>query len=542
MVTIDFDILIVGSGPSGVMAAEGSLSSGLRVGMLDTGYVSSFSPVPALPFAELRHEAIVHDALLQETQVKAAIETGAHLTPFRAHTVQETSLRLPIHSADFFPLQSLAKGGLSASWGAAAFTYTSTELQKMGLGDLAPYYERVAEKIGISGPQESHICAIQNKQTALHRDDNTQKIWDRYHKQSNWFKDKGLYLETASLAALSEAHADRSAHAYHDTDFWNNPGNSVFRAEFWVDSLVARYNNFYYLPKRLVLKFTVDPLSTIVTVIFTDLSTGRQSSLTARKLLLCAGAINSYRLAATSLGHIGQKNPLLCNPYRLISLINGPMLGKKGSDKRHSLAQLFALFHTGTGVKDLLSLQFYSYRSLFLYRLIAQTPLPSWAARWWWRTLVESLLIVGVHYPAEMTRHNWLCLQKAAESTEILPPLSIEYKKMALPMPIKLLYLLSKLACFPLALINSEPGSSIHYAGTLPMVDRSKLSSALSDFSSALTTEVENAALSICPNVHVLDGSPWRFLPAKGLTLTLMANSLRLSEKIAFSLKEKGFK
>jgi hypothetical protein len=540
-VTIDFDILIVGSGPSGVMAAEGSLPSGLRVGMIDTGYVSRLSPPPALPFTDLRNEAVVQDALLQEAQVKAVMKTGTHLTPFRAHTVQETMDRLPIHSPDFFPLQSLAKGGLSASWGAASFTYTRTELQKMGLHDLAPYYERVAQKIGISGPQESLICAIQQKQAALQIDDNAKKIWHRYNKKSSWFKDQGLHLETASLAALSQARDDRGAHPYHDTDFWNNPGNSVFRADFWIDSLVARYDNFYYLPKRLVLKFKTDRLSGMVTVIFTDLSTGRQSSLTARKLMLCAGAINSYRLAATSLGHIGQKNPLLCNPYRLISLINGPMLGKKGTEKRHSLAQLFALFRSGTGEKELLSLQFYSYRSLFLYRLITQTPLPTWAARWWWRTLVESLVIVGVHYPAEMTRHNWLCLKKAGESTETLPPLSIEYKKIALPMPLKLFYLLSRLHCFPMGLINSEPGGSIHYAGTLPMVDRSKLSSALPDFSSALTTEAENAALSLCANVHVLDSSPWRFLPAKGLTLTLMANSLRLAEKIAFTLKEKGF-
>jgi hypothetical protein len=540
-VTIDFDILIVGSGPSGVMAAEGSIPTGLRIGMIDAGYVSELSPAPAVPFAKLRNTPVVQQALFREVRSKSPTKSGTQLTPFRAHTIHEADQRLPIHSADFFPLQSLAKGGLSVAWGAASFTYTPDELEKMGLGDLRPYYEKVAVKIGISGPVESPICAIQKKQPMLDIDDNAKKIWKGYQRKSGWFQSRGLHLEPASLAALSQAHGDRMPHPYHDTDFWNNPGNSVFRADFWVDRLISRHDNFSYLPNRLVLKFETDRLSKIVTVIFTDLSTGQQSFLKTKKLLLCAGAINSYRIAATSLGHVAQKNPMLCNPYRLISLINGPMLGKMGREKRHSLAQLFGLFMPEASA-DPLSLQFYSYRSLFLYRLIVQTPLPTWAARWWWRTLVESLVIVGVHYPATLKAGNWLQLEKSVTSTQALPPLSIGCKKTDVPMPFKLLRLLMGLRCLPLGMINSEPGGSIHYAGTLPMLDKSKaLLSSIPGFSSAITTDIRDAALSTCPNVHVLDSSPWRFLPAKGLTLTLMANSLRLSEQIANTLKQQGF-
>ena len=177
--TIDFDILIVGSGPSGVMAAEGSLPTGLRVGMIDAGYTSALCAAPDLPFAQLRNAPIVQASLLKEAQAKAAMKTGTHLTPFRAHTTLGTQERLPIESSEFFPLQSLAKGGLSAGWGAASFTYTASELQKMGLPDLKPHYEKVAEKIGISGPAQSAICAIQKKQPALHIDDNATTIWTR---------------------------------------------------------------------------------------------------------------------------------------------------------------------------------------------------------------------------------------------------------------------------------------------------------------------------------------------------------------------------
>ncbi|MEY3183281.1 MAG: hypothetical protein RLZ35_1266 [Pseudomonadota bacterium] len=533
----DFDILIVGSGPSGVMAAEGSLPTGLRVGMLDAGYVSDLEPLPSVPFATLKQSPAMQATLLQQAgTTKAVMKTGAHLTPFRAHTIRDTQDRLPIDSTDFFPLQSLAKGGLSVAWGAATFTYTDAELKKMGLEPLASYYEKVAKKIGLSGPVSSPICAVQDKQVPLHMDDNAKKIWQHYDKNRPWFKRKGFYLEPATIAALSEPYDDREPHPHYDTDFWNNPGNSVFRADFWVDKLIARYPGFRYLPNRLVQRFTVDKKTGLVTVLFVDLKTGQSSALTAKKLLLCAGAINSYRIAALSLGHIRQKNPLLCNPYQMMSFIHLPMLGRKAGDKRYSLAQLFALFQPDPQ-KEPLSLQFYSYRSLLLYRLIEQTPLPTWAARLWWRALVESMVIVGVHYPTDFQPDNWIQVNSPSTPTGALATLSIGYKKSRLPMPLTLSRLLLGLRCVPMTMVNAEPGGSIHYAGTLPMVHSAQIGAGLSGFTTALTTTPQ-AALSTCPNVHVLDGSTWRYLPAKGLTFTLMANSLRLSEKIANALKE----
>jgi choline dehydrogenase-like flavoprotein len=61
-------------------------------------------------------------------------------------------------------------------------------------------------------------------------------------------------------------------------------------------------------------------------------------------------------------------------------------------------------------------------------------------------------------------------------------------------------------------------GASIHYAGTLPysVEDRPY-------------TTAPNGQLRHAPNVYVADGASWRFMPAKGLTLTLMANARRVA-------------
>jgi choline dehydrogenase-like flavoprotein len=61
-------------------------------------------------------------------------------------------------------------------------------------------------------------------------------------------------------------------------------------------------------------------------------------------------------------------------------------------------------------------------------------------------------------------------------------------------------------------------GASIHYAGTLPYSAEDR----------PLTT-TPDGMLRNAPNVYVADGSSWRFMPAKGLTLTLMANARRVA-------------
>jgi hypothetical protein len=73
--------------------------------------------------------------------------------------------------------------------------------------------------------------------------------------------------------------------------------------------------------------------------------------------------------------------------------------------------------------------------------------------------------------------------------------------------------------------VRPGPGSSIHYAGTFPM----------SAEPSELTT-ARDGLLAGTRRVHLADGSLLRRLPAKGLTLTLMANADRVGTAVAARL------
>jgi choline dehydrogenase-like flavoprotein len=77
----------------------------------------------------------------------------------------------------------------------------------------------------------------------------------------------------------------------------------------------------------------------------------------------------------------------------------------------------------------------------------------------------------------------------------------------------------------PVHIMRPPAGASIHYAGTLPFGNDDV------PLTCKATGRLRGSA-----NVYVADSSTWRFLPAKGLTFTLMANARRVAAEVASTL------
>ena len=80
--------------------------------------------------------------------------------------------------------------------------------------------------------------------------------------------------------------------------------------------------------------------------------------------------------------------------------------------------------------------------------------------------------------------------------------------------------------CVPLKLVRLPTGASLHYVGTLPFSEEEK----------PLTCS-HDGRIRGTRFVHAVDGSPWRYLPAKGLTFSLMANARRVVDRVADGLQ-----
>ena len=90
----------------------------------------------------------------------------------------------------------------------------------------------------------------------------------------------------------------------------------------------------------------------------------------------------------------------------------------------------------------------------------------------------------------------------------------------------RMLQLLRRLGCWPLKRMHTIHGSSAHYGSTLPFSDEPR----------PLTTQ-PSGRLNQTRCIYVADGSSFRYLPAKGLTLTLMANARRVGATVLQSLR-----
>ncbi len=254
-----------------------------------------------------------------------------------------------------------------------------------------------------------------------------------------------------------------------------------------------------------------------------DLRDGARTQFQGKRLFLCAGALGSARVALASTGNGARETSLLCNPYTYMPCLNLSRLGRKNSESRHSLSQLCGLYLPPGSHDAAVSLQFYSYESLLLFKLVKEAPLPAWAGLLVMRALMSSLTIVGVHHadsPSPEKTVTWV-----PGDSEQNSKLSFRYEMNADQASQRheneksLQRLLFRLGCVPMGRIDPGAASSIHYAGTIP--------NRWGD-TSAFGCDA-NGRMNGMKRVFVADSSSWNYLPAKGLTFTLMANARRVA-------------
>ena len=537
--TPDFDIIVVGSGPSGAQAAQTAVRRGAKVGLVDVGHVDGTyaDGVPDRPFNAIRRSDPDQRRFFLGEQLEGALHdtgtTGAQLTPPRQHIIRDTERYLPIDSDSFAPLQSLALGGLAAGWGAGASTYEAAELRRAGLPpeEVTRYYDPLARDIGVSGPVDDdtspHLVELRTLQPPLEVDSNGEALLRTYASRSATLNARGFKLGRPPLAVLTEPLGGRQPNPYHDMDFWSDQRESVYRPRFTVRDLMAE-PNFIYVNRTLVTRFADDGVGP-VRVHGYNIETGERMTLTCRRLLLAAGAINTSRLVLRSLRRYGARVPLLCNPYTYVPVINLPMLGQPARDRRYSLAQVTGLLIPPDRPDEQVVATCYSYRSLLLFKLVRQMPLPPTLGLQLTRLIATSLVVVGIHHPDSPSPNRYLELRATGvdrdelraradrSHTELREQRQLEHQ---------ILRHLLTLRCLPLRVIRLPAGASIHYAGTLPFAeDDIPLSCAL------------DGRLRPTASVHVADSAPWRFLPAKGLTFTLMANARRIADAVTASLE-----
>jgi hypothetical protein len=207
--------------------------------------------------------------------------------------------------------------------------------------------------------------------------------------------------------------------------------------------------------------------------------------------------------------------------------VNLAMLGREARDERYSMAQLGGVLSTEGGPDVYGCYQMYSYRSLLLFKLVKEMPLPPSLGLTVARVLLNSLAIFGIFFADNQQDSKYLTVRKTG-SGDAMPVVEFEYRQTAAEIQKQSKHErvfasgLRSLLCMPIGKVDPGKAGSIHYAGTIPLEN---------PFDQRFHANPDGT-LEGAGNVYLGDGAPWNFLPAKGLSFTLMANALRVADRI----------
>ncbi|MEO5644558.1 MAG: hypothetical protein ABIQ40_17900 [Bacteroidia bacterium] len=527
------DFIVIGSGCTGAMAAQTLAEAGEQVLILDGGiHDEHYQQLqPQKSFSDLRrtdpqqHRYLLGDQF--ESLPDDELGTGAQLTPARQFLIRNVNKFLPLIGENFSPMESLALGGLGGGWGLGCCVFSENELTLAGLSanKMNAAYQVIADRIGISSQDDDAgkytAAHIQHTQTPSPPDPTADKLLKKYNSKKNNLNQKGFFLGRPALALLTEAKNNRKPAALLDMDFYDDKEQAAYRPAITIAELRKR-PNVSYEGGWMVLSFAEQENGVHVSAL--NLETKEKKTFVCKKLILAPGVLGTARIVLRSLKNGGQKKlPLLCNPYTYVPCIVPSRLGKKMPEHNSGFAQL-SLFHDANGKQtDIAMASIYTYRSLMLFRLLRETPLNFKDGRIFMQHLLPALIIAGIHHPESYSDKNFLQLKKDNASISG-DHLQVQYEKMdsrqvILSREKKYIAALKKLGAYALKKVRPENGASIHYAGILPFSESEK------EFS--LSPE---GKLYGTKNVFVADGSGFRFLPAKGLTLSLMANAHLVAE------------
>ena len=525
-----YEYIVVGTGLSGAQAVETLLDAGREVLLLDVSYRNESNvKFPDEDFISIRTSRTDQQQLWLGENYEGIpwdkIKTGAQLTPGRKYITKGLERWIGLTSDSFFPYETLSYGGLGNAWGAGCYMFSDKEFQKIGIDRqlFLRSYQKVADRVGITRPDADgeaySLQGLTGLLPSVKPEKSIQNVYDKYQANRQKLNEKGFYASTPSVAITTVDKEDRKAFQYEDMEFWHDNAKSVYRPWIAFDKLL-KHSNISSVFRKLVVSFMEKEDHT--EVICTDVDTNEQHTYRCKKLLLCSGVLGTARIVLRSIDKKARL-PLLCNPYAYVPMINWSRLGKVPEQRKNGMGQLVLYYDRLKDNSDVSMAALFTFRSLLLFRLVKETPLNFADGRLLQQYLMPAIVIAGIHHSEQYGDQKYVEMRDDAGSptgdrlyAEYMPTKAEE--KAVKDKEAAYFKVLRGLGCIPISRLNPGNGASIHYAGTLPFSDTEK----------PLTTAMDGRLYGT-RSVYIADGSSFRFLPAKGISFTLMANAERVA-------------
>lgn len=530
-------LIVVGSGPSGVHFAQTAIEQGRQVLMLDVGHERPAPVLPEASFDDLKRRLRDPAAWLLGARFEGVTLPGGSgeyyglppsksfvLAPAPGHAVRESG---------FASLASFARGGLAEAWTGGVYPFTDAELADFpfGFAELKPCYEEVARRIGVSGAVddlEPFFPGHGEIMEPLRLDAHSARLLARYGERRAQLNARGCYAGRSRLAVLTHEHAGRGPCTYLGRCLWGCPHDALYTPSVTLARLMAA-PGFEYAPGSFVSHLTWDTARRVNGVVVRG-ADGSETTIRTATVALAGGALSSARIMLESVrratGEVLVLPGLMDNQQILLPFVNLGMIGRASDPRSYQYHQLCMEF-AGQDPRYALHAQLTTLKTGVAHPVIQSLPLDFAAAMRVFRLLRSTLGVANVNLHDTRRADCTATLEvprggPALLRLQYVPPAD-DAAQIARASD-RVRSALGTLGCIvPPGMSHVRPkGASVHYAGLIPM----------GGAAAPLTATPEGQSADV-GGVWFADGVTFPFLPAKNITFTLMANAVRVARAAA---------
>ncbi len=539
-------VAIIGSGPAGVAAATALIEAGWSVDMVDAGRAR---PASCAALADrLLHELSSRGRPKLRTlnllrgggggstagaKPRPSWPGKGLMDPGRTRkrvlgsqfAFEATDRLLPVTGGD--PPRALAVGGLSNVWGAACYASAAgtTAAWPPGSAPQPAHYRRAVEFLGVDQEEDGLAQAYplfgqEGKAAPRNTGSALEALLERWRAQQSELAAAGFQAGRSRLAvSFSGSKACRNC----GLCFTGCPTDAIFHSDQRLDPLAGN-ERFRFLGETFVLAFREGAGGTL-SLETVALDGDPQPPLTGYdRVVLAAGALSSFRIAAQSLGDGAAEAPLLDNDMIILPFLARSRPQRVAGRHLFALSEAALSFSLGPQAEDCLHAQFYALHPYFLGPAgDLLESLPGWLAALP-RAALSRFLVGFLYLPGHLSRQARLRAEPGPEAGPWRLTMSSHEQPQAAPafrQAIERIGRCRGLALQPVrSLQRSTPfGFSGHLGGTMPMQAQPR----------GLQTDA-NGRLAADPRVAVADAAAFPSVSAPNPTLTVVAQAFRVAE------------
>ncbi len=529
------DVVIVGSGPSGVHLAETLLESGQSVTMLDVGHEKPKPVLPEADFDGLKTGLDDPVGYFLGADARAVVFPAEQAKYFSFPPSKDYVFAAPpafkTAPSAFEPLVSFAAGGLAEAWTGGCYPLNDSELAQFPFEfqTLEPYYARLIRRIGVTAMRDDlarFSAWFDDYMHPLEVDRGSARLLENYARRRVMLnRDLRFYLGRSRVAVLSRELGERGACDNLGRCLWGCPREALYAPSATLRQL-RRYPQFHYLSGVYVTHFTYE--GDLVSGVMAIAPDGTRRQFRADAYALAAGTLCSSKIMLDSIfrrtGEIHELGGLMDNRQIMIPFLYLGHLGRPSATRSYQFHQI-ALGIEDSRPEEYVHGQITMLKAASVHPVAQNIPLD----------LRSALTIFRMTHAALGAANVWLHDRRDERNVVTIRPhggrdgsdLVVRYTPSNGGRTKDVIGIvkraLRKLGCLvPPGMTKILPsGHSAHYAGTVPMHRHRRRFSC--------TPECRSHDFH---NLYLVDGTTFPFLPAKNLTFTLMANAIRVGQAI----------